>query len=97
MFSERYSGIGMNLYSYIQSCKPQIFQRLSFYKKKIEHIPDSFAYYDGESTSFAIQMDPDCDVIIIWNSFERKEFGSWDNDINAKVVAWIDKVVDKEM
>lgn len=77
---ERYSGIGRDLYQLIEEKLPQVFSNLRFYQGTNYQIGDSYAVYedpDNHGKSFAIQLDPDIEVIVLWNSEIQTEIGSW--------------------
>ena len=75
-FNQRYSGFGKDIYQIIQLELPEIFNHLKFFKRKIFQTEDSYALYCNADISFAIQLDPDCEVIVLWNHITRTEIGS---------------------
>ena len=94
-FSKRYSGFGENLYEFLKLNYPRFFCKLTFFRDVVERSPVSYAFYKDERNSFIIQLDPECDVIILWDDIEHIEFGSWDKlDLN-RVVLDIDNVMIK--
>jgi len=76
---ERYSGFGRDLYQLIKEKIPHVFSNLRFYQGINYQMGDSYAVYEDPNPgkSFAIQLDPDIEVIILWNSAIQTEIGSW--------------------
>ncbi|AXR68328.1 hypothetical protein [Leptospira mayottensis] len=74
-FNARYSGTCKNLYKKISSEIPQIFKKLNFYRNFRDD--DSFAECLNDNLSFVIQLDPDCEVIVLFNGKMQMEFGVW--------------------
>ena len=77
-FINRYHGFGKGLYYFIKENHPDIYNNLKFYKKKEHSAPDSFALLDKQEKTLAIQLDPECEMIIIWNDKIQLEFGTWE-------------------
>ena len=88
-FSKRYSGIGEALYVYIRDHYPKVHERLVFYRSENVHLPDSFAYYNDSKNPFAMQLDPDCDVVVLRNDKGQWEFGEWSEDMYTEIIDWI--------
>ena len=74
----RYSGFGSGVYELMKSELPHIFCKLSFYRYKAttQSHGDSFAICDSEEP-FSIQLDPDCEVIVLGNAKVSTEIGAW--------------------
>ena len=89
---ERYSGFGGNLYQLMEEQIPEIFLKLSFYQQTTYQSEDSYAVYedrDNPEKSFAIQLDPLCEVIVIWNQNIHTEIGSWSEDPEFESIKFI--------
>ena len=76
----RYPGFGHELYSLLKDYHPEVFKRLTFYKRLELQTEDSYAVYDDGPRSFAIQLDPLCEVIVLWNHEFQTEIGTWCED-----------------
>lgn len=76
-FNQRYSGFGKDIYQIIQLELPEIFNHLKFFKRIFFQPEDSYALYCNADISFVIQLDPLCEVIVLWNVKTRTEIGSW--------------------
>jgi hypothetical protein len=62
---------------------PEVFLNLSFYQQTTYQSDDSYALYDDKNNpekSFVIQLDPLCEVIVIWNQNIHTEIGAWSGD-----------------
>lgn len=89
---ERYSGFGGNLYNLIEEQLPEVFLKLSFYQQTTCQIEDSYALYedrDNPEKSFVIQLDPLCEVIVIWNLNIHTEIGTWSEDPELESLMFI--------
>lgn len=76
-FESRYSGFGKEIYLKLKEEVPQIFRDLTFHKRITFQTEDSYAQYIGDSYSLAIQLDPLCEVIVLWNNRKHIEIGTW--------------------
>ena len=97
-FLERYKGFGKEIHTKIQIELPQIFNNLKFYRavKSTEKcvgnypfIEDSYAIYENENVSFEIQLDPESEVIIIFNYDITFEVGTWSENIYSECLEFI--------
>lgn len=89
---ERYSGFGGNLYQLMEEQIPEIFLKLSFYQQTTYQNEDSYALYkdsDNPEKSFVIQLDPLCEVIVIWNHNIHTEIGAWSEDPELESIKFI--------
>jgi hypothetical protein len=76
-FINRYTGFGKELYLKISDELPDVFNELTFYKRINQQPKDSYALCLGGAYSFAIQLDPLCEVIVLWNELKHIEIGRW--------------------
>lgn len=89
----RYSGFGIELLIMLKNNYNDIFSKLDFYKdQKSYHqdlddlLPDSFSLYRNGVTEFAIQLDPEIEVICIWNKNKHIEINSyWKNPVQKSM------------
>ena len=65
--AKRYEGFGKDLYEIIKEELPDIYERLKFYRNTKIQIEDSYAEFLNIINGFAIQLDPLCEVIVLWN------------------------------
>lgn len=100
-FSEfliRYKGFGKEIYLELKNQLPEIYQHLKFYKatkssnKCVGNYPqteDSYAVYSNGKNSFQIQLDPLCEVIIVWNYEISFETGYWSENEYLETINFI--------
>lgn len=89
---ERYSGFGRDLYPLIGEKLPHVFCNLRFYQDNRYQMEDSYAVYEdpgNPAKSFAIQLDPHIEVIVLWNSEIQTEIGSWAKNPEEKAIIFI--------
>ncbi len=90
---ERYSGFGRDLYWLIEERLPHVFCNLRFYQGTTFQSGDSYAVYEDPSNlekSFAIELDPDIRVIVLWNNEIQTEIGSWADKPEEEAIIFID-------
>ncbi|GAB3825780.1 hypothetical protein [Hymenobacter jeollabukensis] len=61
----RYSGFGIGLFSQIDDQLPSVFNRLRFFRSVTYQTADIYATYETSEKAFAIQLDPDIEVICL--------------------------------
>ena len=77
----RYNGFGEEFYSSIKQNLPEVFKHLKYYQNIKIQKEDSFAEYNYENICFAIQLDPLCEVIVLFNNSNISiEIGTWSED-----------------
>lgn len=89
---ERYSGFGGNLYQLMEEKIPEVFFKLAFYQETKYQEEDSYAVYDDRvnpEKTFAIQLDPLCEVIVLWNQKIHTEIGTWSEDPELESIKFI--------
>ena len=85
-FEKRYLGFGKEIYLKIKEEIPEVFRQLTFYKRLTLQTKDSYAQYSGDNYSFAIQLDPLGEVIVLWNDKKHIEIGTWsENEYNDAI------------
>jgi hypothetical protein len=87
---KRYSGFGKDLYKLIKQEIPIVFEKLVFYKRISIQQEDSYAIYTDKEKSFAIQLDPLCEVIVLWNENIHTEIGTWSEDVYEEAIGFIE-------
>ncbi|RAR48401.1 hypothetical protein B0I10_1059 [Flavobacterium lacus] len=76
-FEKRYLGFGKEIYSKIKENLPEIFNNLVFYKRVNFQLEDSYAEFKSDQFPFGIQLDPLCEVIVLWSDCKHIEIGYW--------------------
>ncbi len=74
--SRRYSGFGCELYDRMAALLPECYAALRFYRADCHQTEDSYAVC-VISHPFAVQLDPDCRVICLWDEEIHVEIGTW--------------------
>ncbi|MBD0260090.1 MAG: hypothetical protein ICV83_30595, partial [Cytophagales bacterium] len=77
--TRRYTGFGSMLFSILQDKMPQVFDNLKFYQPVKYQSENVLATYEDALCAFGIQLDPLCEVIVLWNDETRIEIGTWSN------------------
>jgi len=85
----RYKGFGKDLYTCMDAELPSVMNSIRFFKKTETQPLDSYAVFDNGRSKFALQLDPECEHIIIWNEDKHLEFGFWTTDLYNSVLASI--------
>lgn len=85
----RYSGFGKNLYQKLRDMYPDVFFNLTFYRRIDYQVEDSYAVFVDGDSFFVIQLDPLCEVIVLWSKLDRIEIGSWSHDEYSEAMAFI--------
>lgn len=84
--SKRYTGFGNNLFTKLLSDEPQIKEQIKFYKRIDSQLEDSYALVSNPNMAIAIQLDPLCEVIIIWNNNVHIEKGHWTENLIQETI-----------
>jgi hypothetical protein len=85
----RYTGFGCKLFNAISIELPTHYQHLTLYKSKYDQTGDVFAISEGLGHDFGIQLDPDCEVICLWDAKIHVEIGYWSNDEYKEAIEFI--------
>lgn len=75
--NQRYLGFGKDLFQEIYKARKLKQNSIKFFKRIDSQIIDSYAIVTNINSTVAIQLDPECEKIIIWNSIEHYEKGDW--------------------
>jgi hypothetical protein len=93
----RYSGFGSEIFSVLQEKLPEIFEKLQFFHAAKYQTSDVYAVYDDGAKAFCIQLDPDIEVIVLWNEKIQTEIGSWSKDVYGDAISFIrDELIGKK-
>ncbi len=76
----RYCGFGCKLFEIISAELPEHYLKLKFYRSKSHQIEDVFCVCEGLGQDYGIQLDPDCEVICLWDEATHIEIGYWSED-----------------
>jgi hypothetical protein len=85
----RYEGFGKDIYTKLRLILPSVFDRLTYYRATTYQTEDSYAVYKDGTAEFAIQLDPLCEVIVLWNSKTQIEIGTWSTDEYSEAIDFI--------
>lgn len=81
----RYSGFGYEIFEFFKSELSLNLNNFQFYQP-INQPEDLIAYYKLDNIEFAVQLDPLCEVICIWNNSISVEVNFFVKDYYAKVI-----------
>lgn len=90
----RYSGFGRDLFFELESHFPGMISKIRFFQPQASQQEDIWAYYENGPLQFAMQLEPSCEVIVLWNDGPDNsiEIGTWwDNEYEA-AIAFIEEV-----
>ncbi|MCE2596673.1 hypothetical protein K6Y31_17940 [Motilimonas cestriensis] len=87
--SDRYKGFGRDLFNLIANDLPSHFSNLKFYKSKTYQDEDVFAICEGLGHDYGIQLDPDCEVICLWDGNTHIEIGTWSENEYEESILFI--------
>lgn len=88
--NERYSGFGKEIYQKLKETLPLVFNKLMFYKNVRQQVSHSYAVYMDGTKSFALQLDPLCEVIVLWDRHNSHvEIGAWSQDEYTEAIEFI--------
>lgn len=87
-----YSGFGADLFNFLSKHNPDLFSRLRFFRSTRLQSEDVFAIYESGNNAFGIMLDPDCEVICLWNGTGiRTEIGAWSENEYEEAFAFINE------
>lgn len=72
----RYNGFGIGIYRSIEEEFPKLFRKLRFYQSNVHQSEDSYAVCEVDPP-FSIQLDPDCEIIVLGSKTIHIEIGDW--------------------
>ena len=87
-FRARYTGFACGFYDYLALYMPERFQHLRLFRSETRQTEDSYAVCEA-AHPFAIQLDPLCAVICLWDDDTHTEIGTWWPDPFAKAAEFI--------
>lgn len=87
-FEARYEGFGYLFFATLNEAHPHIFDAMRFYRNTRWQTQDAFAVCVTPDP-FAVQLDPDCEVICLWNTHEWVEIGAWSATYERDAMEWV--------
>jgi hypothetical protein len=87
--TKRYTGFGHELFQQLKKSYPDVYSRLLFYRSYQYQTEDVFAVYKKDNTEFVIQLDADCEVIVLRNYTIQTEIGNWSHDACKEAINFI--------
>lgn len=85
----RYDGFGKKLFDVMSAVLPRCYQGLKFYRAISHQTEDVFAICESVGHDFGIQLDPDCEVICLWDKSTYIEIGCWSEDEYSESIEFI--------
>ncbi|ALW86093.1 hypothetical protein AUC43_13925 [Hymenobacter sedentarius] len=88
---QHYSGFGKDIFKHLEQHIPGVILAFRFFCSTASQKVDLYAVYEKEDLSFAIQLDPDCEVICFWNlQGLHHEIGTWALEPYAEAIQFIE-------
>ena len=86
-----YSGFGKDIFQLIEQHIPGVMSAFRFFRSPISQTEALYAVYENEDLSFAIQLDPNCEVVCLWNlQGVHHEIGTWALEPYAEAIQIIE-------
>ncbi|MBT3817082.1 MAG: hypothetical protein HOE80_03365 [Candidatus Magasanikbacteria bacterium] len=95
--TKRYNGFGYKLFQKLKQYHPNIYSKVVFYRSKTYQSEDVYAVCEGIPNEFMIQLDPDCEVIVLSNGKNTVEIGSWSDDEYIEAIECIIRLYSSSM
>lgn len=77
--SQRYTGFGSRIFNELFKELPKLSQAFKFYRNT-DGTEDVWAIHNSDNIEFGIQLDPNIEVICIWDDSYCEEIGCWVSD-----------------
>ena len=74
--SLRYDGFGNAVFTELFNLQPQLRQSFSYYRNT-DGTDAVWAIFSNEKFEYGVQLDPDTEVICVWDDSWHEEIGSW--------------------
>ncbi len=90
----RYSGFGKDLFAELEAQLPEIISNFRFFHKRHNQEEDAWAIYADNNIEFAVILDPDCAVIVLFDGTPGNtiEIGTWWDNPTEVAIAFIEEV-----
>lgn len=83
----RYDGFGRKVFEILWAAHPHL--RGGFHFLRDPQSDDVWSFCTTSNRDFGLQLDPDIEVICLWDGAESIEIGTWAVDAFADAVAWV--------
>ncbi len=83
----RYGGFGRAVFDQLWKLHPQLRSGFQFFRDPRSE--DLWSFCTTAKRHFGLQLDPDIEVICLWDGNESTEIGTWAIDPVADAVAWV--------
>jgi hypothetical protein len=89
----RYSGFGKDLFLELESHFPGMLSKFRFFQPQDSQEDDIWSYYQDDTVQFAVQLEPNTPVIVLWDAKPENniEIGDWSEDPIADVIRFIEE------
>lgn len=88
-FLDRYAGFGKDVVLALIGTKIAKTSDFKFYKSSGKQECDAFFVFVSKNCEFVLQLDPECEVVVVWDEIERVEFTSWSDDVVQEVMLYL--------
>ncbi len=85
----RYAGFGARLFEMLYARNPHLRGHFRFFRDL--QSDDLWSVCDWNGKSFGLQLDPDIEVICLWDEMGSEELGSWLDDPVGAALERIDQ------
>ena len=85
----RYAGFGAGLLDRLQLELPEVWEALTFYRPVRRQTDDVWAVDSRDGSSLVLQLDPDCEVIVLTGHTGQVEIGTWESRPEDAAMAFI--------
>lgn len=86
--TQRYHGFGQDFFSELTNQLPSLAKSFKFYRNT-DGTDDVWAICQQGPIQFGVQLDPDIEVICVWNETEQEEIGDWQPPPIQYAIEWI--------
>ena len=85
----RYTGFGRAVFDSLWHVHPHLRDGFQFFRDSSNQSEDIWSFCTTGSREFGLQLDPDIEVICLWDDSGAVEIGTWADDPIADAVAWV--------
>ncbi|PQO33437.1 hypothetical protein C5Y96_11375 [Blastopirellula marina] len=84
----RYQGFGQDFFSELYNQLPSLARSFTFYRNT-DGTDDLWAICQQGPIQFGVQLDPDIEVICVWDKTTHEEIGTWQPQPIPYAIDWI--------